>query len=66
MDSEEGASLIDIYQAYRAVTHRLALQEQSPLIEQAQLSALFAGYQLLEKKACVETLWQKWVCDVDT
>ena len=66
MDPEEGASLIDIYQAYRAVTHRLALQEQSPLIEQTQLSALFASYQLLEKKACVETLWQKWVCDVDT
>jgi glutamate-ammonia-ligase adenylyltransferase len=63
VNGEQGSSLIDIYQAYRAVTHRLALQEQSPLIQQTQLSTLLANYQLLEKKSLVETLWQEWVCD---
>jgi glutamate-ammonia-ligase adenylyltransferase len=63
VNGEQGSSLIDIYQAYRAVTHRLVLQEQSPLIQQTQLSTLFASYQLLEKKSHVETLWQEWVCD---
>jgi [glutamine synthetase] adenylyltransferase / [glutamine synthetase]-adenylyl-L-tyrosine phosphorylase len=63
VNGEQGSSLIDIYQAYRAVTHRLALQEQSPLIQQTQLSTLFASYQLLKKKSHVEALWQEWVCD---
>ena len=63
---DQGASLIDIYQAYRAVTHRLALQEESPLLQQEQLFMLFADYQLLEKKSLVEMLWQEWVCDVST
>jgi glutamate-ammonia-ligase adenylyltransferase len=66
VDSDQGSSLIDIYQTYRAVTHRLALQEQSPLLRQSQLSSLFADYQLLEKKSLVEGLWQNWVCNPRT
>jgi len=53
--------LIDIYQSYRAVVHRLALQEQSSVINETQLRNEFAEYKLQECQRYVRQRWQEWM-----
>lgn len=61
INADQTALLCDIYRAYRAVTHRLALQEQPSLIEKEQLDNTFASYHLRERQQQVQDLWQRWM-----
>lgn len=59
-DSEfkDAALLIDIYQAYREVGHRLALQLQPSSLTEEQLQGQFANYALTVKQQQIQALWQ--------
>ncbi|MGS2717385.1 bifunctional [glutamate--ammonia ligase]-adenylyl-L-tyrosine phosphorylase/[glutamate--ammonia-ligase] adenylyltransferase [Eionea flava] len=61
LDSRSARRLIEIYQSYRAVVHRLSLQEQSPVIRHAQMQHEFTAYQLEECRRDVETIWHQWM-----
>jgi glutamate-ammonia-ligase adenylyltransferase len=58
---DQTSKLINIYQSYRAVVHRLALQGQSSVISETQLHNEFAEYKLRECQRYVQQRWQEWM-----
>jgi glutamate-ammonia-ligase adenylyltransferase len=58
---DQANKLIEIYQSYRAVVHRLGLQEQSSVINETQLRNEFVEYKLQECQRYVQQRWQEWM-----
>ncbi len=62
--SAQVEALVVIYQAYREVSHRLALQKQSSSLTEEQVSKTFVTYSLPEKREQVASLWKRLFVDV--
>src|SRR5699024_1224084 len=56
-DYDSVKALVSAYRDYRRLAHKLALQEQYPLI---------GADQFLAQRAAVERLWRRWIVDVAT
>lgn len=52
IEAQQAHQLIEIYQSYRAASHRLALQQQS--------SSVVEGDQFVLERQEVQALWQSW------